>query len=88
MEKGYAVLSVEHKVYVIVLCVSYDVFCFTFDYLFVIEFCIKILNLCILTGKMWKTEKFSLKVMAVSFFFLTFVAMKHRSYGFAPIKRN
>lgn len=42
MEKGYAVLSVEHKVYVIVLCVSYDVFCFTFDYLFVIDFCIKI----------------------------------------------
>ena len=26
--------------------------------------------------------------MAVSFFSLTFVAMKHRSYGFAPIKRN
>lgn len=41
MEKGYAVLSVEHKVYVIVLCVSYDVFCFTFEYLFVIDFCIK-----------------------------------------------
>ena len=39
-------------------------------------------------GGIWKIERFSLKVMAVSFFFLTFVAMKHRSYGFAPIKRN
>lgn len=58
MEKGYAVLSVEHKVYVIVLCVSYDVFCFTFEYLFVIDFCIKIPDLCILIGKYRKMKDF------------------------------